>query len=108
MGDGAFSNVYKALERKTGRKVAVKVVRKYELNSSQVRIVSFYLLSLVCSLLPSCRLPCAGHAWDQGGKRDIPFLFFAPSFHCEYFEADSIGGSLALPLSLDSRLTWSL
>jgi len=35
MGDGAFSNVYKALERKTGRKVAVKVVRKYELNSSQ-------------------------------------------------------------------------
>jgi serine/threonine protein kinase len=37
MGDGAFSNVYKAVERKTGRKVAVKVVRKYELNSSQVR-----------------------------------------------------------------------
>jgi serine/threonine protein kinase len=36
MGDGAFSNVYKAIERKTGRKVAVKVVRKYELNSSQV------------------------------------------------------------------------
>ncbi|BEI81839.1 hypothetical protein CcaverHIS002_0209990 [Cutaneotrichosporon cavernicola] len=35
MGDGAFSNVYKAVERKTGRKVAVKVVRKYELNSSQ-------------------------------------------------------------------------
>lgn len=35
MGDGAFSNVYKALEKKTGRKVAVKVVRKYELNSSQ-------------------------------------------------------------------------
>jgi serine/threonine protein kinase len=39
MGDGAFSNVYKAVERKTGRKVAVKVVRKYELNSSQVRPV---------------------------------------------------------------------
>lgn len=35
MGDGAFSNVFKAIERKTGRKVAVKVVRKYELNSSQ-------------------------------------------------------------------------
>ncbi|WVQ99292.1 hypothetical protein IAU59_006424 [Kwoniella sp. CBS 9459] len=35
MGDGAFSNVYKAVERKTGRKVAVKVVRKYELNHSQ-------------------------------------------------------------------------
>ncbi|WVR07177.1 hypothetical protein IAU60_004218 [Kwoniella sp. DSM 27419] len=35
MGDGAFSNVYKAVDRKTGRKVAVKVVRKYELNHSQ-------------------------------------------------------------------------
>ncbi|KAL7411942.1 kinase-like domain-containing protein [Mrakia frigida] len=35
MGDGAFSNVYKAIDRKTGLKVAVKVVRKYELNQSQ-------------------------------------------------------------------------
>jgi hypothetical protein len=41
MGDGAFSNVYKAVERKTGRKVAVKVVRKYEMSSSQVRHLSF-------------------------------------------------------------------
>jgi serine/threonine protein kinase len=49
MGDGAFSNVYKAVERKTGRKVAVKVVRKYELNSSQVRIILF---SSPCSLVP--------------------------------------------------------
>ena len=36
MGDGAFSNVYKARDRQTGQKVAVKVVRKYELNSNQV------------------------------------------------------------------------
>lgn len=36
MGDGAFSNVYKARYRKTGEKVAIKVVRKYELNSNQV------------------------------------------------------------------------
>ncbi|KAH7100655.1 Pkinase-domain-containing protein [Auriculariales sp. MPI-PUGE-AT-0066] len=35
MGDGAFSNVYKAVELATGRKVAVKVVRKFELNSHQ-------------------------------------------------------------------------
>ncbi|KAG2013416.1 CAMK/CAMK1 protein kinase [Coprinopsis cinerea AmutBmut pab1-1] len=35
MGDGAFSNVYKAVEHSTNRKVAVKVVRKYELNASQ-------------------------------------------------------------------------
>ncbi|GJJ15637.1 MAPK-activated protein kinase Srk1 [Clathrus columnatus] len=35
MGDGAFSNVYKALDLQSGEKVAIKVVRKYELNSSQ-------------------------------------------------------------------------
>lgn len=47
MGDGAFSNVYKARYRKTGQKVAIKVVRKYELNSSQVsyscHIINFFL-----------------------------------------------------------------
>ncbi|KAK2466356.1 hypothetical protein APHAL10511_001998 [Amanita phalloides] len=35
MGDGAFSDVYKAIDVTTGKKVAVKVVRKYELNASQ-------------------------------------------------------------------------
>lgn len=41
MGDGAFSNVYKAVDRRSGQKVAVKVVRKYELNQSQVRQALF-------------------------------------------------------------------
>ncbi|TDL29461.1 Pkinase-domain-containing protein [Rickenella mellea] len=35
MGDGAFSNVYKAADVASGQKVAVKVVRKFELNASQ-------------------------------------------------------------------------
>ncbi|KAH7343347.1 kinase-like domain-containing protein [Rhizoctonia solani] len=35
MGDGAFSNVFKAVDLQTGKKVAVKVVRKYEMSSSQ-------------------------------------------------------------------------
>ncbi|KAF8592378.1 Pkinase-domain-containing protein [Ramaria rubella] len=35
MGDGAFSNVYKAIDLPTGERVAIKVVRKFELNSSQ-------------------------------------------------------------------------
>ncbi|KAG8990747.1 hypothetical protein FRB90_001629, partial [Tulasnella sp. 427] len=35
MGDGAFSHVYKAIDRETGQKVAVKIVRKYELTQSQ-------------------------------------------------------------------------
>jgi hypothetical protein len=39
MGDGAFSNVYRArdLEGRAGE-VAIKVVRKFEMNSSQVSI----------------------------------------------------------------------
>jgi hypothetical protein len=39
MGDGAFSNVYKArdLEGRAGE-VAIKVVRKFQMNSSQVSI----------------------------------------------------------------------
>ncbi|KAK0206251.1 kinase-like domain-containing protein [Desarmillaria ectypa] len=35
MGDGAFSNVYKAFDLTTQKNVAVKVVRKYELTASQ-------------------------------------------------------------------------
>ncbi|KAJ6599224.1 kinase-like domain-containing protein [Mycena vulgaris] len=35
MGDGAFSNVYHAVDLTTHKKVAVKVVRKFELNASQ-------------------------------------------------------------------------
>lgn len=38
MGDGAFSNVYRARDREgTAGEVAVKVVRKFEMNSMQVR-----------------------------------------------------------------------
>ena len=41
MGDGAFSNVYRAKDN-TGQypEVAIKVVRKFEMNSSQVRIAA--------------------------------------------------------------------
>lgn len=40
MGDGAFSNVYKAQHVESGQKVAIKVVRKYELSAGQVRSLS--------------------------------------------------------------------
>ncbi|KAI9648360.1 MAPK-activated protein kinase Srk1 [Ciborinia camelliae] len=35
MGDGAFSNVYRARDSETGREVAIKVVRKFEMNNNQ-------------------------------------------------------------------------
>ncbi|OAD70312.1 calcium/calmodulin-dependent protein kinase, partial [Phycomyces blakesleeanus NRRL 1555(-)] len=35
VGDGAFSNVYKALDTATDKKVAIKVVRKHELTASE-------------------------------------------------------------------------
>ena len=38
MGDGAFSNVYRARDKeKDAGEVAIKVVRKFEMNSMQVR-----------------------------------------------------------------------
>lgn len=42
MGDGAFSNVYRAKDN-TGQmgEVAIKVVRKFEMNSNQVSICRF-------------------------------------------------------------------
>lgn len=37
---GAFSNVYKAMDRRANSRVAIKCVRKFELNHSQVRLDS--------------------------------------------------------------------
>ena len=38
MGDGAFSNVYRAIDTEgTAGEVAIKVVRKFEMNQNQVR-----------------------------------------------------------------------
>ena len=37
MGDGAFSNVYRARDTQSGQEVAIKVVRKFEMNNNQVR-----------------------------------------------------------------------
>lgn len=36
MGDGAFSNVYRARDTQSNAEVAIKVVRKFEMNSNQV------------------------------------------------------------------------
>lgn len=55
MGDGAFSNVYRAKDS-TGEigEVAIKVVRKFEMNSNQVSIFALGMAhpftSLLCSL----------------------------------------------------------
>jgi hypothetical protein len=55
MGDGAFSNVYRARDTQTHAEVAIKVVRKFEMNSNQVWIM---LSGLTPSFLsPSCTHP---------------------------------------------------
>ncbi|KAI9265756.1 hypothetical protein EDC94DRAFT_499966, partial [Helicostylum pulchrum] len=36
LGEGAFSNVYKAIDKKAGQHVAIKIVRKFELSQIQV------------------------------------------------------------------------
>ena len=50
MGDGAFSNVFRARDN-TGKmgEVAIKVVRKFEMNASQVRFLTLYR--------PTCPFP---------------------------------------------------
>jgi hypothetical protein len=66
MGDGAFSNVYRARDTRTGHEVAIKVVRKFEMNSNQVRpasgtepfpclycVIPYTLLDLEPTILPN-------------------------------------------------------
>ena len=51
MGDGAFSNVYRARDNRGQLdEVAIKVVRKFEMNSSQVRFQTWHL-AWVCPAL---------------------------------------------------------
>lgn len=68
MGDGAFSNVYKAKDN-TGQwgEVAIKVVRKFEMNSSQVSSQSGALAFCTSSF------PCPSTA--------LPFLCVSLSFN---------------------------
>lgn len=44
IGDGAFSVVYRALDKKDGAQVAVKIIRKQDLSNSQVSEFSVWLV----------------------------------------------------------------
>lgn len=69
MGDGAFSNVYRARDS-TGQwgEVAIKVVRKYEMNSNQVSRWASLCEQLLSELAsPSCPLSTSSklrHRWS--------------------------------------------
>lgn len=72
MGDGAFSNVYKARDTHgIYGEVAIKVVRKYELNASQVCInpCVFFCRFFCFCLLSLGFLSCAtyGNTFNKGG-----------------------------------------
>lgn len=57
MGDGAFSNVYRARDSQGAYgEVGIKVVRKYEMNSMQVSFVAWRLLFTAASIFSSFRL----------------------------------------------------
>lgn len=66
MGDGAFSNVYRAKDN-TGQfgEVAIKVVRKFEMNSSQVSF--FWRLRLLLSPPTPSHTPTTAH-WHKPGS----------------------------------------
>ena len=61
MGDGAFSNVYRAKDSQQGGEVAIKVVRKFEMNSNQVRPTlgtapfPFLVLPFVATMQDTCQ-----------------------------------------------------
>lgn len=59
MGDGAFSNVYKAVDLEgLAGEVAVKVVRKFEMNSTQVS--GGQTCACSCLMFPYRDVPCLG------------------------------------------------
>ena len=89
--------MYKARDRQTGQKVAIKVVRKYELNSNQVRTIDLLcsrlgsvlrrLRSVSVPRLVSTFLLCRAVARCCSclASRPIPFLLAASSpSHCEH------------------------
>jgi hypothetical protein len=59
MGDGAFSNVYRARDMHDGGEVAIKVVRKFEMNSAQVCPGGrdHHPFSFSCALSLHCKTP---------------------------------------------------
>jgi serine/threonine protein kinase len=63
---GAFSNVYKARDSKTGGLVAVKIVRKYDINAHQV-----LPLNSKMSFNPFC-LFSIGHCHHDGNSMCLP------------------------------------
>lgn len=69
---GAFSNVYKAYDTKMDRMVAVKVVRKFELNAHQVRDKQFFVVVgvgvFVIRFLVDCSHVMCGYGYGCGLK----------------------------------------
>jgi serine/threonine-protein kinase RCK2 len=57
MGDGAFSNVYKARDTQTGDEVAIKVVRKFEMNQNQVCLEPWDTAMFLDLSIPSLPYP---------------------------------------------------
>jgi hypothetical protein len=101
MGDGAFSNVYRAKDN-DGQypEVAIKVVRKFEMNSTQVRCPRKTLHFLALAVRPSNPsfahhlqeyMPTSGDSIDRPKERNEAYggaprsFFFLPSFAYAFF-----------------------
>lgn len=63
MGDGAFSNVYRARDTQAQGEVAIKVVRKFEMNANQVRTCLRNRASLFTLFLNLYPLLCSEMCW---------------------------------------------
>lgn len=82
MGDGAFSNVYKARDTHTGDEVAIKVVRKFEMNSNQVCLESWdtaMFLEIFVQHLPPAHFPSSPLPWHCKSRHCMsPSSFYLP------------------------------
>jgi hypothetical protein len=83
MGDGAFSNVYRAKDKEGEYdQVAIKVVRKFEMNNQQVRLtfILFVLSSFPVPMLFLCHGTCLSSA--RVSASSIKTLSHAASQSC--------------------------
>jgi serine/threonine protein kinase len=96
MGDGAFSNVYRARDT-TGEfdQVAIKVVRKFEMNSTQVGLSrpAFVCAALLCPANSLSSLISWSFCFAKF-RQYLCYLVRRPSTPRLQAEAESCGGAL--------------
>lgn len=124
MGDGAFSNVYRAKDTQQSGEVAIKVVRKFELNANQVRpahaatpfptvefvfCLGVVLQKVTCQyVINSGCSPTSGSekaTQGCGGAHSFPIHATLPLVHCALFSQDTLCTTITCSIALITDLS---